>query len=57
VERKRRDEIFIDTLNIIYSEKEKRGFIKLNALSLAFTLQELCSCCSQSERSWCCRLF
>jgi membrane protein len=27
-----------DTLNIIYSEKEKRGFIKLNALSLAFTL-------------------
>jgi membrane protein len=27
-----------DTLNIIYGEKEKRGFIKLNAVSLSFTL-------------------
>jgi membrane protein len=27
-----------DTLNIVYGEKEKRGFLKLNALSLAFTL-------------------
>jgi membrane protein len=28
----------IDALNVIYDEKEKRGFIKLNLLSLAFTL-------------------
>jgi len=27
-----------DTLNIVYGEKEKRGFVKLNAVSLAFTL-------------------
>jgi membrane protein len=27
-----------DTLNIIYGENEKRGFLKLNAISLAFTL-------------------
>jgi membrane protein len=27
-----------DTLNIIYGENEKRGFLKLNAMSLAFTL-------------------
>jgi membrane protein len=27
-----------DTLNIIYGEKERRGFIKLNAVSLSFTL-------------------
>ena len=27
-----------DTLNIVYGEKEKRGFFTLNALSLAFTL-------------------
>jgi membrane protein len=27
-----------DTLNIVYGEREKRGFLKLNALSLAFTL-------------------
>jgi len=26
-----------DTLNIIYNEKEKRGFLKLNAVSLSFT--------------------
>jgi membrane protein len=26
-----------DTLNIVYSEREKRGFIALNAVSLAFT--------------------
>jgi membrane protein len=26
-----------DTLNIVYAEKEKRGFIKLNAISLTFT--------------------
>jgi len=27
-----------DTLNIVYGEKEKRGFFKLNAMSLVFTL-------------------
>jgi membrane protein len=27
-----------DTLNIVYAEKEKRGFIKLNVLSLSYTL-------------------
>ncbi len=27
-----------DTLNIVYQEKEKRSFIKLNAISLCFTL-------------------
>jgi membrane protein len=28
----------IDALNVIYDEKEKRGFIKLNLVSLAFTV-------------------
>jgi membrane protein len=28
----------IDTLNIVYAEKEKRGFIKLNIISLSYTL-------------------
>jgi membrane protein len=28
----------IDALNVVYDEKENRGFIKLNAISLAFTL-------------------
>jgi membrane protein len=28
----------MDALNIVYEEKEKRGFIKLNLISLAFTL-------------------
>lgn len=27
-----------DTLNIVYGESEKRGFVKLNAVSLSFTL-------------------
>ena len=27
-----------DTLNIVYGEREKRGFLKLNAVSLSFTL-------------------
>ena len=27
-----------DTLNIVYGEEEKRGFLKLNAMSLTFTL-------------------
>jgi membrane protein len=28
----------IDTLNIVYGEQEKRGFVKLNAISLCFTI-------------------
>jgi membrane protein len=28
----------LDTLNIVYGEQEKRGFIKLNAMSLGFTV-------------------
>jgi membrane protein len=28
----------IDALNVVYDEKETRGFLKLNAISLAFTL-------------------
>ena len=28
----------IDALNVVYGEKEKRGFFKLNALSLTFTV-------------------
>jgi membrane protein len=31
----------MDALNVVYDEKEKRGFIKLNLLSLAFTLAAL----------------
>jgi membrane protein len=27
-----------DTLNIVYGEEEKRGFVRLNAISLGFTL-------------------
>jgi membrane protein len=27
-----------DTLNIVYDEEEKRGFVKLNALSMSFTI-------------------
>jgi membrane protein len=30
-----------DALNVVYGEKEKRGFIRLNAISLAFTLGAL----------------
>jgi membrane protein len=33
----------IDALNVVYDEKEKRGFIKLNLVSLAFTLAALAS--------------
>ena len=33
-----------DALNVVYGEKEKRGFIRLNATSLAFTLGAMCSC-------------
>jgi membrane protein len=28
----------VDTLNIVYGEEEKRGFVKLNAISLLFTI-------------------
>jgi membrane protein len=31
----------MDALNVVYDEKEKRGFIKLNLVSLAFTLAGL----------------
>lgn len=31
----------IDALNVVYEEKEKRGFIKLNLVSLAFTLASI----------------
>ncbi|MBB5046204.1 membrane protein [Rhodopseudomonas rhenobacensis] len=31
----------IDSLNVVYGEQEKRGFFKLNAVSLAFTLGSL----------------
>jgi membrane protein len=27
-----------DTLNVVYGEEEKRGFLKLNAMSLCFTI-------------------
>ncbi len=33
----------IDALNVAYEEKEKRGFIKLNLVSLAFTLSAIAS--------------
>lgn len=33
----------IDALNVVYEEKEKRGFIKLNLVSLAFTLAAVAS--------------
>lgn len=33
----------IDALNVVYDEEEKRGFFKLNAVSLAFTLGGLVS--------------
>jgi membrane protein len=33
----------MDALNVVYEEKEKRGFIKLNIVSLAFTLAAIAS--------------
>jgi membrane protein len=33
----------LDALNVVYEEKEKRGFFKLNLVSLAFTLASLIS--------------
>jgi hypothetical protein len=41
----------MDALNVVYEEKEKRSFIKLNLVSLAFTLAGLGSCCSLSGLS------
>lgn len=31
----------LDALNVVYEEKEKRGFFKLNLISLAFTMAAL----------------
>jgi membrane protein len=33
----------LDALNVVYEEKEKRGFIKLNLVSLCFTLAAIAS--------------
>ena len=33
----------IDALNVVYDEKEKRGIVKLNLMSLAFTLTGIAS--------------
>ena len=33
----------IDALNVVYDEKEKRSFVKLNLLSLLFTLVAILS--------------
>jgi len=33
----------MDALNVVYEEKEKRGFIKLNLISLAFTIAAIAS--------------
>jgi membrane protein len=33
----------MDALNVVYEEKEKRGFIKLNVFSLAFTIAPIAS--------------
>jgi membrane protein len=38
LERQRCDESLFDTLNIVHGEEEKRGFVKLNAISLLFTV-------------------
>ena len=39
----------MDALNVVYEEKEKRGFIKLNLISLAFTIAAIVSV---SVSSW-----
>ena len=44
-----------DALNIVNDEEEKRGFLKLNAQSLTFTLGCSSSCCWPWRRSWWCR--
>ena len=33
----------MDALNVVYDEEEKRGFIKLNLVSLAFTVAAIAS--------------
>jgi uncharacterized BrkB/YihY/UPF0761 family membrane protein len=33
----------IDALNVVYDEKEKRSFVKLNLLSLLFTIVAILS--------------
>ena len=38
MERQWRHKAIMDALNVVYDEKEKRGFIKLNAISLTFTI-------------------
>jgi uncharacterized BrkB/YihY/UPF0761 family membrane protein len=42
----------IDALNVVYDEDEKRGFIKLNAVSLAFTLGGLILSPSWPRSDW-----
>ena len=44
----------IDALNVTYSEKEKRGFIKLNLVSLVLTGGAILPRLWLSGRSWCC---
>ena len=41
----------IDALNVVYEEKEKRGFIKLNLVSLAFTLAAITRAAARARRS------
>ena len=49
-----------DTLNIVHGEEEKRGFFKLNAISLGFTVGGVLSSSPPSARSWssrsCCNI-
>jgi hypothetical protein len=44
----------IDALNVTYNEKEKRGFIKLNLISLALTGGQSYRFLLPSDQSWCC---
>src|SRR6476619_1765114 len=44
-----------DTLNIVYAEQEKRGFIKLNAVSLTFTAAAVAFALLPSPPSLSCR--
>ena len=45
-----------DTLNIIYGEGKNAALSSSTSFLYHLRWQELCSCCSQSERSWCCLL-
>jgi uncharacterized BrkB/YihY/UPF0761 family membrane protein len=47
----------MDALNVVYDEKEKRGFIKLNLVSLAFTIAALAAVLLAISPSWSCPLF